>query len=214
MEFNVTIIIIIATCLVSFAAFNNNDLRNKMIFYPYGMNGHPNEYHRFLTGGFLHADLTHLIFNMMSLYFFGPAVEKLFMQDLGLGKTIYLIFYLSAIVVAGIPSYLKQRNNANYMALGASGAVSAIIFASIMFQPVENGISLMMIPVFVKAYAFGILYLIFSAYMAKRGKGNIGHDAHFWGGVYGLLFPLLFKPDLLQTFMQKIAASPSPFMSH
>ncbi len=211
MEFNVTIIIIIATCLVSYTAFSNYDLRNKMIFYPYGMNGHPNEYHRFLTGGFLHADLAHLIFNMMYLYFFGPSVEKMFEQNLGLGKTIYLIFYLSAIIAAGIPSFLKQKNNANYMALGASGAVSAVIFASIMFDPVERGIGLMLIPVYVKAYAFGIIYLLFSAYMAKRGKGNIGHDAHFWGGVYGLVFPLLFKPDLLQSFIQKIIAHPSPF---
>jgi membrane associated rhomboid family serine protease len=213
MEFTITLLIMAFTAVVSFTAFSNDQMRGKMLFYPYGMNGQSDQYYRFVSCGFIHADATHLIFNMLSLYFFGPSVERFFERDLQFGSTIYMVFYISAIAVASAPAFFKHKTNSSYAALGASGAVSAVIFASILFDPIGRGIGFFFLPPILKAYAFGILYLVISAYLDKRGNSNIGHDAHFWGGVYGLVFPLLFKPQLLQDFIQQISSSPSPFIN-
>lgn len=157
-----TLVIIIVTALVSFAAFNNDDLRNKLILWPRRMDN-PAEYYRFITSGFIHSDMTHLFFNMFTLYFFGRNAEYWFNV---IGRpALYPLLYLVAIVAASIPSYLKHRNNPYYSALGASGGVSAILFCTVYIAPWTT-IYVWFIPI--PAIIAGVLYLVYSAYMAKQ----------------------------------------------
>jgi len=192
----ITLLIIIVTALFSIAAFNQTDLKYKYLFSPYQII-HRKQWYRVITGAFLHANWEHLIFNMISFYFFAPIVESM------LGIPTFLIIYLGTAVIAGIPDLIKYKDDFNYSALGASGAVSAIIFASILLNPTSK-IMLMFIPIPMPAVVFGVLYLIYSAYMAKRNTDNIGHSAHFWGAVSGFIFPILLHPSLIIEFFNKL----------
>jgi membrane associated rhomboid family serine protease len=154
----------------------------------------PAEYYRLLSSGFIHADWMHLIFNMYVLYSFGTIVEMVFMQLTDNGS-LYLVLYLSGIIIASLPSFLKNRNNSHYRSLGASGGVASIIFFSIYYFPL-SGIGIVLIPgINIPSILFGALYLAYEAFMAHRGKGNVNHDAHFWGSAYGLLFAFLLDPS-------------------
>jgi membrane associated rhomboid family serine protease len=198
----VTGIIMAITVLISLAAFNNRELQLKLMFYPYRMK-RQNEWHRFLTAGFIHLDLSHLLFNMLTLYFFGPAVETIFLSYFGpSGLAIYAAFYVLAIIFAGIYSYFKHQNDNGYMALGASGAVSAVIFAAILFVP------WLMIYGFMPGFIFGPLYLFFCQYMARKQSDNIGHDAHFYGAVFGFLFPIVMRPAIFLEFLDRVKHIP------
>lgn len=193
-----TLVIIIVTALVSFAAFNNDDLRNKLILWPRRMDN-PAEYYRFITSGFIHSDMTHLFFNMFTLYFFGRNAEYWFNV---IGRpALYPLLYLVAIVAASIPSYLKHKNNPYYSALGASGGVSAILFCTVYIAPWTT-IYVWFIPI--PAIIAGILYLVYSAYMAKQERDNIGHDAHFWGAVFGFVFTFIFDPTHGRFFLEQL----------
>lgn len=196
-----TIIVIALTVLVSLAAFNDHNLSNKLVFYPYGMN-QPSEYYRIITSGFIHADLPHLAFNMISLYCFGEITESIFSQISF--SWIFLVLYLTGIVAASLPGYFKHRHHSHYMALGASGGVSAVIFAAIYYLPWSKisfiGLGTLGIP----AVLFGILYLVYCAYMSRKGNDNIGHDAHFWGSVYGFVFAFFSDPTHGMSFIQQI----------
>lgn len=193
-----TLVIIIVTALVSFAAFNNDDLRNKLILWPRRMDN-PAEYYRFITSGFIHSDMTHLFFNMFTLYFFGRNAEYWFNV---IGRpALYPLLYLVAIVAASIPSYLKHKNNPYYSALGASGGVSAILFCTVYIAPWTT-IYVWFIPI--PAIIAGVLYLVYSAYMAKQERDNIGHDAHFWGAVFGFVFTFIFDPTHGRFFLEQL----------
>lgn len=177
---SITIIIIAITAIVSFAAFSNPILMNKLILYPAVMHN-PEDYYRLITSGFIHADINHLLFNMFALYSFGEAIV-----GIGFGN-IFLLLYLSGIVIASLPSFLKNRTNNYYRSLGASGGVSAIIFFSIYYSPWSQ-IGFMFIPVGIPSILFAILYLAYTVYMDKRGGGRVNHNAHLWGSLYGLFF--------------------------
>lgn len=191
--FSTTIIIVIITCLISFTAFNNQKVKNDFLFYPYEIS-RSNQYYRFLSYGLIHGDIMHLAFNMITLYSFGEALEKSLYARLdvfGDRSTIfYVLLYVSAIVVSTIPDYFKNKDNPNYLALGASGAVSAVLFSGIMLQP-KLSIYMMFIPIAIPGYIFGVIFLIISAYLARQGRSNIGHGAHITGAVYGLLFTIV-----------------------
>lgn len=162
------------------------------------------QYVRILSHGFIHANWTHLIFNMLTLFFFGPFIEKSFKILFGpMGGILYIVFYISAIVASAIPDLIKHRDDYYYNAVGASGAVSAVIFAAILFKP-DMKIMFIFLPIPVTAWVFGVLYLAYSYYMAKRNVDNIGHNAHLWGALYGFIFPILFKPQLFTMFFDKI----------
>ncbi len=201
-EFSIsfTLLIIILTALVSIPAFSNRIMKEKLLFRPYSI-AERGEYFRFLTHGFLHANWEHLIINMYVLYIFGMFLESRFQSIFpnNLGTLAFLLLYLSAIILSSIPSYFKHRNDPTYGALGASGATSALIFSFILFNPWEWFIFPPL-----PAILFGIVFLWYSNYMGKRGMDNIGHDAHFWGAVYGLFFTLgsraYFEPNGLQNF--------------
>lgn len=161
------------------------------------------QFYRLLSYGFLHADYTHLIFNMITFYYFGKVIEVYFNAIfIGYGGTIFLLYYLSALVISSFPDLIKHRNNINYNAIGASGAVSSIVYSFILLAPTRTLQLFFAIPF--KAWIFGGLYLIFSAFMAKKQIDNIGHNAHFWGAIYGFVFPIIFKPILIIYFFEQI----------
>ncbi len=197
-----TLIIIAVTVALSMYAFSNHEIFYKWMMNPYSV-ANKNQYFRFLTSGFIHSDYVHLGFNMLTLYFFGDHVEYFFeIQSAGFGTLIYVVFYLAAIVLSEIPTFLKHKNNVNYNSLGASGGVAAIVFSSIMIYPSNVLYISMLVPI--PAFVFGILYLVYSYYMSKKGKDNINHDAHFYGAVFGILFTLVVDPGLLSAFFEEI----------
>lgn len=199
----ITIIIIAITSVVSILAFSNRELQGKLLFSPIMIAEHRQGY-RFLTHALVHADWMHLIINMFVLLSFGRAVEEFFSYFFAAkGWYFYILLYIGGILISSTPSYVQHKDNKFYHAVGASGAVSAAVFASILISPL-TGIRFIFIPFDIPAFIFGILYLIYSAYMAKKGNDNIGHDAHFWGAVFGFVFTIILKPALFMAFVQQI----------
>lgn len=199
----VTYIIIGFTSLISFMAFNNGDLMHQLKHWPY-QEARRGEYYRWLTGGFLHADPMHLIFNMLTLYFFGTLVEGWFREMFpDLGITLFVVFYLAAIVAASSATFNKYKDTSHFASIGASGAVAAVLFAAILLDP-TIGIMMFFIPIPIPGFIFGAIYLWYSSYAAKRGGDNIDHTAHFFGAVFGFFFPILLQPSLFMEFFEKL----------
>lgn len=200
---SLTLIIIVATVLISLSGFNNRDFRYKAIFYPYQV--HENkEWYRFLTSGFIHADWLHLIVNMYVLYIFGESLEVTYAQLFGpFGNLLYVLLYLFAIPLSSITTYIKHRENPSYMSLGASGAVSAVLFSFILLYPTAS-LSLLFIPIQFPAVVLGVGYLIYSYVMGRQGRDNVNHEAHFYGAVFGFVFPLVLEPQLFLRFVDEI----------
>ena len=187
---SITIIIIIITSIISIAGFRSPKVVDDLIFYPPAVI-QDRQYYRFITCGLIHADLGHLFFNMYAFYLFGQGVEVFFSAVFGgIGKTLYIVMYVLALIVCLIPSYRRNLHNPNYRSLGASGAVSAVVFAYIMFNPMQ-GIGLIFIPIYIPGFLFGLLYLLVSYYLDKRGVGVVNHSAHIWGALFGILFVIL-----------------------
>jgi len=189
---SITLIIIIVTVITSFFAFRSQKIMNDLIFYPAAIT-ESNQYYRFISYGFIHADLSHLFFNMYAFYLFGGACEASFVNIFGeYGKTFYLLMYFLALIACVIPDFNKHKSNAGYRSLGASGAVSAVVFAYIMFQPLQ-GIGLLFIPIFIPGFLFGIIFLIVSYFLGKKEGSRINHSAHIWGAVFGVIFLIIFS---------------------
>lgn len=207
---SITLFIIIITCLVSFTAFNNQKIFDDLIFYPPAI-AHQNQYYRFFTCGFIHANIAHLGFNMYSLWIFGAYVEGQFTNVFGeYGKWLYLLMYLSSLFFCLLPTYSKNRDNYNYRSLGASGAVSAVVFSFIFLEPLRR-LGLVFLPqnMMIPGFIFGVLYLVISSYMDKKGGGNINHSAHIWGALYGISFlvvtgSFLARYNLFQSFFRQV----------
>jgi membrane associated rhomboid family serine protease len=205
----ITISIVLLTAVISFTAFSNEKVMDDLIFYPPAITNR-NQWYRFITCGFIHADIMHLAFNMYSFYLFGDMVEKAFGILFGeSGKIIYIILYVSALVVSVLPTYFNHQNDYHYRSLGASGAVSAIIFAGIFLYP-TMGMGIFPIPFHIPGFVFGPLFLGISYYLANKGQGNINHSAHIWGAIYGIVFLLitstfLSKINLIENFYNEIS---------
>ena len=198
----VTNVLIGLTVLVSFYAFERPDFLNKLIMNPYRIK-HRREYYRFITSGFIHLDHIHIIFNMFSLYFFGTAMETVFSTVFGpLGYVYFVALYLLGIIVSDIPTYFKNQDNPRYNALGASGGVASVIFAFILFLPLEKIYIYFAVPV--PGFILGILYLFFSWYQGRNGKDNINHDAHLYGALFGLIFCVVLHPRVLPNFIEQL----------
>ena len=201
---SVTLILIIITVGISLYAWKDESLMHKWIFQPYAVQ-RDNSWYRFLTSGFLHADMMHLFFNMFTLFFFGQAVEQTFMVIFGAqtGILLYLMLYLGGIIISDIPTYFKHRNDTPYRALGASGGVASVVFSSILFYPTNDIClyGLLCIPGFI----LGVLYVLYSYYSGKRMGDNINHDAHLYGAVYGFVLSLVLVPQALPSFFEQIA---------
>jgi membrane associated rhomboid family serine protease len=188
----ITLAIVILTCLVSFSAFSNEKLMNDLIFYPPAV-AKNKQWYRFFSCGLLHGDFAHLIFNMYALYLFGDGrgsgVEHSFTAIFGgKGKLLYLLMYILALGACLIPTYVKNKDNYHYRSLGASGAVSAVVFVQILLNPM-NGIGLIFIPnIYIAGFLFGVIYLVISHWLDRRGGGNINHSAHIYGAIFGIAF--------------------------
>lgn len=193
---SVTIFIVLITVVVSVLAFSNRELFRRLVFNAYDIKHFKNTY-RFLSYALIHGDWIHLLVNMMVLYSFGRIVEQYYGFYFSLkGILYYLLLYIGGTALSTLPSYGKHKDDYSYTAVGASGAVSAVVFASIVFDPL-NKIYIFLIPIGIPAIIFGILYLVYSWYMGKKNIDNIGHDAHFWGAIFGFVFTILLKPVLL-----------------
>ena len=198
-----TIFIIIITAIISIWAFNNREVFDKLSFNAYEIK-HKKEGWRFFSYALIHADWTHLIINMFVLYSFGDVVETLLNYYFGIKYLIYfLLLYIGGIIFSILFDFRKNKDNVYYNAVGASGAVSAIVFSSIILYP-AGSIYLFFIPIPIPSAIFGILYLVYSAYMSKRAKDNIGHNAHFWGAIFGVIFTIILKPKLFLIFLEQI----------
>lgn len=198
---SITIFIVAITVGISLLAFSRHSLIDELVFWPYRM-WRNNEWHRLVSCGFIHGDLGHLAFNMIALYSFGTYVEQAFYHLLPMGLTLYILMYFLAVATADIYNLYTKKNDYSYRSLGASGGVSAIVFSSILLNPLNN-IGIFFI-IEMPAIVFGVLYLAYCVYMAKRGQDNIGHVAHFTGAIIGFVFPLLFRPSLIVAFITQI----------
>lgn len=188
---------------VSLLAFNNSEIFQKSLMNPY-MVFHRKQYWRLLSSGFIHGSYIHLGFNMFTFYFFGRVVEQVFGEVLGTtGSIIFILFYLSAIIISDLPSAWKKRNLVNYNSLGASGAVSAMVFASILYFP-TNDICLYGI-LCLPGFILGTLYVVYSYFRGKNMSDNINHEAHLYGAIYGLVFGLIIYPPAAPAFIEQIS---------
>lgn len=211
-----TVAIIAVTCVASFLSFNQPNHLAKAMFNPYAI-AHQNQFYRFFTHGFIHGDFGHLAFNMLALYSFGNLLEQYaFASDcvFGLRAPFFFLFlYFSALVASALPSYFQYKEQPHYNALGASGAVSAVVFAGITLLP-QLPIRIFLIPIDIPGIVFGLVYLGISYYFDKRNRNDgIGHAAHFWGGVYGVLFTVVFvslqgKLNVFGNFLLQLKAYP------
>lgn len=201
MDVNVTLLIIIATTIISFTAFYNQQVMNKLIFYPPAVSQR-NEWYRFFSCGLIHQHIPHLLFNMYALYLFGhgqdyvdldgikhsTGVESFFVEVFGYsGYLLYFVMYAGAVGVCLLPTYSKNKDNYYYKSLGASGGVAAVVFAQIVLNP-TMGIGLVFIPVFIAGFLFGIIYLVISYQLDKSHNTRVNHSAHIWGSVFGAVY--------------------------
>ncbi len=196
---NHTTVIIIITVIISIVAWQDKKVMARLIFDPLSITRFK-QYDRFLTHGFVHADGMHLLFNMFTLYFFGRAIEWLYIYKFGsLG---FVGFYVLAIIVAIIPTYLKTKNNAHYLSLGASGAVSAVLFAFILLDPWNTLYLFAVLPI--PAIVFAVAYVVYSVYADKQGRGNINHSAHLYGALFGVIATLIIEPRVAPHFVKML----------
>ncbi|BAX79419.1 MAG: rhomboid family intramembrane serine protease [Labilibaculum antarcticum] len=197
-----TIIIIAITALISIAAFKKVELLYKYQFNAYQIVKR-NQWYRIFTYGFLHANWDHLLVNMVVLFFFGRVLETYFNYYFGASAVLYFILlYVGALVFSTLYDLRKHREHYHYNAVGASGATSAVVFAAIFFAPLEKIYFMFFIPI--PGIVFAIGYLYYSYYMSKKNLDNIGHSAHFYGALFGFLFPILIKPQLFSLFLKQI----------
>jgi membrane associated rhomboid family serine protease len=226
MELSITLIIVIVTCIISISAFSNQRIIEDLIFYPPAITRRK-QWYRFFSCGLIHADYMHLAFNMYALYSFGTNVENGVAYSMGRGsgaeldngfiqifgategKTLDLLMYILALGFCLLPTFAKHKDDYHYRSLGASGAVSAVIFAGMVLEP-RTGVGLIFVPgIHIPGYIFAPLFLIISHFLSKRGRDNINHSAHIWGAVFGALFIIsmsyaLSDHDPIRGFIESI----------
>ena len=195
-----TYIIIAATVVVSYICFANRRLMDRLSMNPYRV-VRSGQWYRLLTHGFVHADGMHLFVNMFTYWSFGTYIEQVFPRIVS-GAWAYPLLYFGGMIVAPLYDLVRHRNNEWYSSIGASGAVSSVLFCFIFLHPSEKILLFAVLPV--PGIVFGALYLLYCQYMAKRGGGNVNHNAHFYGAVYGFIFPLLLNPSLIRHFVEGI----------
>lgn len=192
---SVTLILIAVNAIVSFAAFSNQKIMEAGLFMPY-RTVRKNTWYELITSGFLHGGMTHLLFNMITLFFFGPVLEQ------NIGQTQFLILYFSGLIASSIPSLIKHKDNPDFATIGASGAVESVLFAFIILYPFEP-LYLMFIPVGIPAIVFGFLFVGYSIWASKK-EGKINHEAHIAGGAWGIIYMFAFIPNTIDHFLTMI----------
>ena len=192
-----TLVLIVLTCIVSFAAFNSPRAIGAPILWPPAVSR--GEYWRLVTYGLIHADVGHLAFNMITLYFFGRVIEPFLVGEIG--QAGYVAFYVAALVFSILPTYATNRDNAEYRSLGASGAVSAVLFAFILTNP-WSMLLVFFIPM--PAIVYAVAYTAYSIWMDRARKDNVNHSAHLWGAAFGVAFMLVVEPRLWRVFLTRL----------
>ncbi|TAJ08188.1 rhomboid family intramembrane serine protease [Marinilabiliaceae bacterium JC017] len=199
---NIVVIIILVIGAISMAGFSQPELMEKYQFNAWRILKNK-EYIRLLSHGFFHGSWMHLFINMFVLYSFGKAVIHYFSHSIAMNSNLlFLIFFISAIIISSLYSLSKEKNNPYYNALGASGAVSAVVFATIFYAPYQPIYLFAIIKI--PGIILGVVFLVYSRIMAQKNNDNIGHDAHFWGAVYGFIFPAVLNTDLIAVFFKKL----------
>lgn len=194
----ITIIIIALNVIISYKGFNDRNFFHRYMFQP-GPILNNKQYDRLLTSGFLHVNTTHLLFNMLTLFFFADVVINFFSRIAGdhtIGQIWFAVVYILSILGGNLLALFFQRNNPRYSAVGASGGVSGILFASIVVYPTLTLYLFFALPM--PGWAFAIGYLAYSVYGMKSRLGNIGHEAHMGGAIVGLIAPLIAQPQLFE----------------
>ena len=202
------LVLIGLTVAISAYAWSNRGLSDAWVMQPYLM-ARSGQWYRLLTSGFLHADWSHLLFNMFAFYSFSPVVLTALAQGYGpgIGLGFFILLYLGGIIVSDLPTYFQHRDDRDYRSLGASGGVASVLFASILLFPVNSnggGIIIFPLPFPIQPFLFGFLYLAYSWYMGRRRADNVNHDAHFYGALYGVLLIIALVPGVLPQFVQQI----------
>lgn len=196
----ITLILIAMNAVVSWLSFNNSRLLDRLVLWPPAID-RDRQYDRLITYGFVHANISHLLFNMVTLYFFGSMIEAV-MGELTGSLLTYPLFYLGALLVSILPSYIKNQKNPKYLSLGASGAVSAVLLAAVLLQPWA-----LIVVLFIPAPAifYAVFYVGYSIWMERRGDDGINHSAHLSGAAFGVVFMLCMEPQLLQVFLMQLS---------
>jgi membrane associated rhomboid family serine protease len=194
------LLIILLTVGVSFVGLSNPRVIQALLLWPPAIR-QKSEIYRLVTYGVVHADFPHLLFNMVTLYFFGGAIEAVYLRVFG--QFGYVAFYVLALVISILPTYVQHRDDPQYRSLGASGAVSAVLFAFILFNP-WTPIYIFFIPVGIPAIVFAVLYVAYESWSQRRGKDNVNHSAHLWGAAFGVACTLVFVPGAGATFLGQL----------
>ncbi|MEZ2337199.1 rhomboid family intramembrane serine protease [Mucilaginibacter sp. RCC_168] len=192
-------VIFVITLITSLYAFYNQNVYGKMMLHPYTVS-RGKDLHSLITSGLIHRDTMHLLFNMMSYYFFAFRLEQ------QMGHWQFGLLYVVSLILSDMPSVIKHKENYNYYSLGASGAISAVIFGAILYSPLDR-MGLIFLPILIPAYVFGILYLIYCSYASKYSNDSINHDAHLYGALSGLLITILLNPPVLPKFIEQITGA-------
>ena len=204
MELKISYLLILITSLISIYSFNRIELKNRLLFSPYRYINEKSKW-IIITHAFIHADFLHLFFNMYVLYIFAPSLEAYFNITSEIGYVYFFSIYILGIIFSTLPSIIKHNQNPNYFSLGASGAVSSIVFAYIIIYPLRE-LGLIILPgIWIPGFIFGTIYLISEHFLSKKQYSNIAHDAHISGAIFGIIFILLYDLKNLENFVQKIS---------
>jgi len=195
-ETPVSSIIMLFTVVTSIYAFNDHSLYGRFMLNPYQVSKGRNV-HTLITSGLIHADWMHLIFNMITFFSFGFALEQM------MGSLNFGILYFVSLIASDLPTVFKHKNDMWYNSLGASGAISAVLFSFILFMPFST-MYIMPIPIPIWAIVFGPLYLVYCVYAAKQSRDNINHDAHFYGALAGIILTIVLQPGIIPSFLAQI----------
>jgi membrane associated rhomboid family serine protease len=188
-------IIFVLTLATSLWAFNDENIYARFILNPYGVSRGERVY-TIITSGLIHKDWNHLLFNMLSYYFFAFQLEAMF------GHWQFGLLYILSLILSDLPSIQKHKQDIWYNSLGASGAISAVIFSYIMYDPLAS-LGIIFIPIPIPAWIFGLLYLVYCHYASKHARDNVNHDAHLFGALSGILITIALNPHIVHNFITK-----------
>jgi membrane associated rhomboid family serine protease len=187
-------LIFVITIITTVMAFNSQELLSELILHPYSV-ARKKRIYTVITSGLIHGDWMHLAFNMFSYYFFAFDLEK------AMGHWQFGLLYVASLILSDLPTVYKHRDDYQYRCLGASGAVSAVIFGSILYNPTSS-MYIMPIPFAINSMIFGVLYLIYCHFASKHARDNVNHDAHLYGALSGLIITIILHPNVVNTFVQ------------
>lgn len=193
-------IIFVITIASSIYSFSNPQVLGEMMLHPYSISRKKRIY-TILTSGLVHRDWGHLLFNMITFYYFGFGLEKLLIQVSSWGHLQFAIIYILSLILSDIPTIIQEKNNPGYFSLGASGAICAVLFSYILFDPKMMLGIFMIIPM--PAYLFGVLFLGYCIWASKNSKDGVNHDAHLFGALSGLILTIIFYPWIIRHFIDR-----------